>query len=166
MTVFMLYSANATLLLLVLLAVVVLTMAQHIMSDRSRARQINELFTKRGLQYLGSALPKSLPITSGSFWRPGDEVSNVVVGVLNGVETAICDFHAHRGKHGYVQTILSLKLGSVDVSSPRWSGYHLEAENIGDWTMIFKRKTKLPVAAMEPLIAESVRLAKETPEEG
>ncbi len=151
--------AGKFVLLALFIAGIIFVIVQHLISDRARARQIGERFTKRGLEYLGSALPKSLPISSASFWRPGDKVSNVVVGMLNGIETSVCDFHADRGKHGYIQTVVSLKLGHVDLSSKLWSGYHLQAENVGDWIMIFKPKTRLPVAEIEPLIAESRRLA-------
>lgn len=161
MIVLLLHFVEAKFIVLSLfVAAVGFVLARHLISDRARAKQIGEQFAKHGLDYLGSALPKSLPISYASFWRSGDKVSNLVVGVLNGVETSVCDFHADRGKHGYVQTVIALKLGHVDVSSTLWSGYHLQVEKVGDWIMIFKPKTKLPIAEIEPLIADSRRLAQ------
>jgi hypothetical protein len=109
------------------------------------------------MDYLGNALPSSLPLERLPFWRSTDNVENLMLGELGGSETAIFDLHANRGKQSSIQTAIALKVkGGVEVP-PRTdiSKDSPFVESTGEWLVYFVYKRVVGPADLHSLIADA-----------
>ncbi len=120
-----------------------------------RNRDIRMMVVRHSWQWLGEALPYSLPereLLSLNSTRDDIEISNAFAGTIRDIEFVCCDCTLGGNKHKKSVTLIAARSDENPFSVSRWdSSYH--STNADGWIALLPdKKHTLPVSIIEALI--------------
>jgi len=121
--------------------------------DAKRTKEIREFASRRGLTYIGAALPKSFPLhrtaTSGARF-----ISRACAGEMGRNEILFFDCELGYGKGRFNRTVVAVLGESADFGAARF-GPDLLTEEVGRWTLVYGSQRLLEIAEIDELVYEA-----------
>ncbi len=119
------------------------------LSERKRTKQIRHYAESTGLTYIGTALPKSFPLSQTSVsWA--SSIQNAVAGDKNNKELLIFDCQLGTGKGRRMLTVVAVR-GSAESFGTARFGPDLTTETVDGWTLIHRPPRFLSFSGVLPL---------------
>jgi len=123
-----------------------------LVQDWKRTREIRQYAENKGLTFIGVSLPISFPISETSVgWA--SSVKNAVVGDRNEKELLFFDCTLGSGKSRRTQTVVAIR-GPEECFRPVRFGPFLQTEKVGEWSLVYRSKQRLPLEEIDALLAE------------
>jgi hypothetical protein len=131
----------------VVACIIVWTLVQ----DWKRTKEIRRYAEKKGLTYMGASLLISFPLSETSVsWA--SSFKNAVAGDRAGKTLLFFDCTLGSGKGRRTQTVVAVR-GSEDCFGPVRFGPFLKMEKVGEWTLIYRSKERLPLEEIDALLS-------------
>jgi hypothetical protein len=129
-----------------------LTVVLSLFQDMERSNQLKAFALSCKLVFLGDALPKSFPMQRTSACS-GHSIRNAVTGTSNSRDILLFDCSLGRGKRRFRRTVVA---GRGSVAEFGWAGFgpDLEAEQVGDWAVVYGSRRLLALNEIETLLSE------------
>lgn len=126
--------------------------ALSLFQEGQRSKQLKALALSGNWTFLGDSLPKSFPMqrtSSGS----AQFIRNALVGEIKGRRVLLFDCRLGRGKARFSRTVVA---ACGDVSEFGWArfGPDTEAEQVGNWAVVYGANRLLTVEEIELLLSE------------